>query len=145
MPTTYLSIAVLVIALLLIPKPGLAEKVYKWVDEQGKTHYSQHNPANPRATVVDVSHHPKDSQNAADPSVENTKRMAKELEERDRKERAAAEKQTFERDKKMALDKENKRRQKEIDDKAIEDCRRKRNAYCDDIDRVRSESKKKKR
>lgn len=134
------------ISALLMPDSCLAEKIYKWVDAQGNTHYSQQNPADRNTTPVDVSPNTAaHGQTPPDPSMENIKRMARELEERDKKERAAWKKEVDAKDKRLALERENKRRQKELDDKAIAECRKQRYSYCDDTERVLAESRKKKK
>lgn len=43
----------LALAVLAAP-PLAADTVYKWVDEQGRTHYSQEKPADGRARPVDL-------------------------------------------------------------------------------------------
>jgi hypothetical protein len=43
----------LALVVLLAP-PLLADTVYKWVDEEGRTHYSQEKPTHKRARPVDV-------------------------------------------------------------------------------------------
>ncbi len=46
--------AFLVVVAVLAAPPLLADTIYKWVDEEGHTHYSQEKPAGNRARPVDV-------------------------------------------------------------------------------------------
>jgi hypothetical protein len=51
------------------------------------------------------------------------------VEERNKTEQAAGAQETSERDKRIAIEQEKKRRQKEVDDKLIAECNRNRNTY----------------
>ncbi|HLQ25357.1 MAG TPA: DUF4124 domain-containing protein [Acidiferrobacterales bacterium] len=33
--------------------PSMAEKIYKWTDEKGQVHYSQENPQDQKATIIE--------------------------------------------------------------------------------------------
>lgn len=44
-----------VLLLLLLTSPALADKLYKWVDAEGRTHYSDTPPADPNTATTDVS------------------------------------------------------------------------------------------
>ena len=62
--------------------PSLAEKIYKWTDEWGRTHYSQQSPPNQAATVID----PDATISVMEGLTPDMEKRLKDLEKREKKE-----------------------------------------------------------
>jgi hypothetical protein len=79
-------LAAVVLFTLGLVNPSVAEKIYKWTDEGGRTHYSQQNPPNQTATVID----PDEAISVMEGLTPDMEKRLKELEKRQQKEQAAS-------------------------------------------------------
>ena len=50
--------------------PATAEQIYKWVDQQGVTHYSEQAPANKSVETIRTKSHQAESKTPQTPTVE---------------------------------------------------------------------------
>lgn len=96
----YTTIAAVLTMGLVLAGPEAAAEVYKWVDEDGVTHYSQTPPDSDQADRVEVDA-PKPPDDEIDRAQEELEAVAKENEER-RKERKKGEKEAAEEAEKQA-------------------------------------------
>lgn len=76
---------------LLVAAPASPARTYKWVDEHGTTHYSQHKPPGRSAEVVTVNAGSRTDSNAGDDCSSLACRAARLTSERREREQAAAE------------------------------------------------------
>ena len=110
---------------LVFTDPSLAEKIYKWTDEQGRAHYSQQNPGDQKVTTIEPS--------AATDGIEgltpDMNKRLKELEKREQKEQAAREREA----KRVRMEQE----KKDGDAALVADCKRNLRSYCDSADHIR--------
>ncbi len=78
--------------ILVISSPVWAEKIYKWVDENGQIHYSSQKPENQTAETVKIRKGPKVTpQPVAEQASEGEPAVAEELSDEEIEEEAAAE------------------------------------------------------
>ncbi len=70
--------------------PSMAEKIYKWTDEKGQVHYSQQNPQDQKATIIESNNKASGVEGL---TPEMTKRL-KDMEEKAKKEQEAKAKET---------------------------------------------------
>src|SRR5712692_411109 len=104
---------------------SLAEKIYKWTDEWGRTHYSQQNPPNQTATVID----PDETISVMEGLTPDMEKRLKDLEKREKKEQAAREREA----KRVRLEQE----KKDKDAALVAECKKNLRSYCDSADHIR--------
>lgn len=113
------------------------EKVYKWTDSAGNTHYSQQPPLKEDATVVNISATPEPTagaeQTTPNESInQDLQRQIRERTERQRQEREQRERAAAEADKEEGL----RRLRAERDAQLIEQCKREGRSYCDSVESI---------
>lgn len=127
-------------AALLTAAPELAARTYKWVDENGVTHYSQSKPPNRKARELTIKTQPTPADSTADDCSSLVCRAERMGHESGKKKRAEQEKQ-YEQDKRNAALKAENRQSgfppagvettSQKVDRLVAECKANRGARCD--------------
>jgi hypothetical protein len=123
------------IALLSLHPLAHADEIYKWVDNEGRTHYGEGKRPRGAVRVQVANDEPSEAEyQAARARAQREIKAARELEKREQKERAAREKASAQQEKRAAQ----ARAQQERDAALIASCQAQGHNYCDSADHIRA-------
>lgn len=128
----FLCTPLLLFATTSIFSAASAEKLYKWVDENGQVHFSQQAPVNhkpKKLNQVNIKVHTPTKEQIRENERLNQKLMRKEQQKKRKIESEQRMEKYAEQNKKYQETRLEKRKQ--LEEKVIDDCRSRREIYCD--------------